>query len=45
MLAVASMGGEEVEIAGPSSPPGPQPPNELSMIPRIIEQTVERRDF
>lgn len=42
MLAVASVGGEEVEIAGPPSAPVPQP---LSMIPKIIEQTVEMRDF
>ena len=45
MLAVVSVGGEEVKIAGPPSPPGPQPPNELSMIPKIIEQTVEMMDF
>ena len=41
MLTVASAGGEEVEFAGPPSPPVPQPPTELSMIPKIIEQTVE----
>ena len=45
MLAVASVGAEEVEIAGPPSPPVPQPPNELSMIPKIIEQAVEIWDF